>query len=549
MKDKCICTTFALAVAGLGLAFSADAMADSARRSGDSLSKMSPAMQQRAQMLAGQRKVQPTATVGGIAGGPANDDCATPAVAVEGANPFSTVGASTDGIPHPECLSFGDDNVNQDIWYTYTASVTDVLNLSLCGSLYDTRMAIYDGCGTCPATALLVCNDDACGLQSQINGVPITAGNCYTIRIGGFTVATGEGTLTLSVGGLPSPCGMAGHDCCTTGGPGCDDVACCEAVCAADAFCCETAWDTLCVGAVDTLCAEPCPSPCDPANKHDCFTAGGPGCNDVDCCNTVCAADPFCCDVAWDGLCVNSANILCAPPCKLGSTCPDGAVIEAEACGDDTNGGCNSLGACDGPFPDCCAATGVPGCSDPACQASICGADPFCCDTAWDGLCAAAACNDPNCQCEPGAGSPYQDIACGDTVCGTQWSSTALRDTDWYHFNVDACGTIVTWTVASEFPSVAFIINGDCPAVIIAAGVGNCPTIATAELFAGQYTAFVAPAAFVDVPCGGENNDYVATLECDGPCAGDISSVGGSPDGVVDVNDLLKVINSWGPCK
>ena len=66
---------------------------------------------------------------------------------------------------------------------------------------------------------------------------------------------------------------------------------------------------------------------------------------------------------------------------------------------------------------------------------------------------------------------------------------------------------------------------------------------------AGDYTLFVAPAAFVAFPCGGDNNDYVATLTCEFPCAADIDGPSGGPNGVVDVDDLLKVINNWGTCK
>ena len=44
----------------------------------------------------------------------------------------------------------------------------------------------------------------------------------------------------------PGVCGGSANDCCTGGtGPGCSDAACCETVCAADPFCCATAWDTL----------------------------------------------------------------------------------------------------------------------------------------------------------------------------------------------------------------------------------------------------------------------------------------------------------------
>jgi hypothetical protein len=277
------------------------------------------------------RKVTLPLQPAGIAGPPANDACTSPAIAVDGDQAFSTVGATTDGVPHAACLSFGDDNVNQDIWYNYTATNgIDPINISLCGSLYDTRVALYDGCGICPGSDanLIQCNDDACGLQSQISGLTLVAGNCYTIRIGGFTTATGTGNLSITYGAPPSPCGNAGHDCCTTGAPGCDDVDCCNAVCAADSFCCDTAWDALCVDQVDTLCAAPCPSPCNPDNKHDCNTPGGPGCSDVECCEAVCCIDAFCCDVAWDTLCVNQAATACGGGGVCDVTCPPGAVLE-----------------------------------------------------------------------------------------------------------------------------------------------------------------------------------------------------------------------------
>jgi len=36
-----------------------------------------------------------------------------------------------------------------------------------------------------------------------------------------------------------------------------------------------------------------------------------PGCNDFACCNTICATDPLCCDLQWDGNCVQYAVDLC----------------------------------------------------------------------------------------------------------------------------------------------------------------------------------------------------------------------------------------------
>jgi hypothetical protein len=46
---------------------------------------------------------------------------------------------------------------------------------------------------------------------------------------------------------------------------------------------------------------------------------------------------------------------------------------------------------------DCCAIHAEPGCSDPVCEALICGLDSFCCTDTWDDLCAGLAANEPTC--------------------------------------------------------------------------------------------------------------------------------------------------------
>ena len=40
---------------------------------------------------------------------------------------------------------------------------------------------------------------------------------------------------------------------------------------------------------------------------------------------------------------------------------------------------------------DCCFGHGTPGCDNGTCEVTICAQDPFCCDTAWDNICAAQA--------------------------------------------------------------------------------------------------------------------------------------------------------------
>jgi hypothetical protein len=197
---------------------------------------------------------------------------------------------------------------------------------------------------------------------------------------------------------------------------------------------------------------------------------------------------------------------------------------------------------CDGPFADCCDGHSGAGCADPACTASVCSADLFCCETQWDDICAAAACQDPNCQCDPIAGKPWQDVECGEVVCGTFWSSINQRDTDWYRFNVGQ-QTRVEWNVVSEYPVTISILDGSCPAKQISTATSNCPSGVSATLEPGVYVTYVAPIPFACVTCGAGNSHYVAMLTCSAPCTADVTD-----NGVVDVDDLLLVINSWGPC-
>ena len=45
----------------------------------------------------------------------------------------------------------------------------------------------------------------------------------------------------------------------------------------------------------------------DPLSGDCCEAHGTPGCSDSECCQSVCAYDPFCCEVAWDGWCADQA--------------------------------------------------------------------------------------------------------------------------------------------------------------------------------------------------------------------------------------------------
>ena len=125
---------------------------------------------------------------------PENDNCAQ-AIAVGDTQdlPFSTLTATHDGPGG--CMS------GPNVWYCYTASCTGTAIFSLCGSLYDTMLAIYADCGCDPTGSELCCNDDydcdgSPSLQSQCS-VPVVAGEHYLIEVGGYAELTGSGVLSI----------------------------------------------------------------------------------------------------------------------------------------------------------------------------------------------------------------------------------------------------------------------------------------------------------------------------------------------------------------
>ncbi|MHC4648552.1 MAG: GEVED domain-containing protein, partial [Planctomycetota bacterium] len=132
---------------------------------------------------------------------PANDDCNNAEPVSDVVNlPFDTTCATFDG--NGICM------YSPNIWYCYTATCTGFVTVSLCGSSYDTKLAVYNGCDCYPvAVDLIECNDDSCGFQSQITFGAVM-GNDYLIEVGGYGNNTGQGLLNISC--CPAP---ANDDC------------------------------------------------------------------------------------------------------------------------------------------------------------------------------------------------------------------------------------------------------------------------------------------------------------------------------------------------
>jgi GEVED domain/Dockerin type I domain len=102
---------------------------------------------------------------------------------------FATISATFDGP--------GGCQTAPNIWYCYTATCTGNATASLCGSGFDTKIAVYDGCGDPATLTQLACNDDYCSLQSQAT-FPVVSGQSYLIEVGAYGTNTGSGLLNTS---------------------------------------------------------------------------------------------------------------------------------------------------------------------------------------------------------------------------------------------------------------------------------------------------------------------------------------------------------------
>jgi len=103
---------------------------------------------------------------------------------------YSDSGATCDNRDDvtPNCgLSYAPDVV-----YQLTPDTDNWLQIDLCGSGYDTILEIQDGIGV-----PIGCNDDYCGLQSGLVGVPVVAGHTYYIIVDGYGSNCGSYVLTI----------------------------------------------------------------------------------------------------------------------------------------------------------------------------------------------------------------------------------------------------------------------------------------------------------------------------------------------------------------
>lgn len=162
---------------------------------------------------------------------PPNNNCAS-AIAVGDVEdmPINTVGATTDGPDEPAaCYINGNSRIQADIWYCYTATCSGLVTMSLSGSDFCPKLAVYNRCD-CPTTGRrpIVCNSDDC-IGSNFLWVIFraVAGNKYLIRVGSPDGSQGAGLLTIHcTPGLSCPLGatVENEPCGADSNGGCDAV-------------------------------------------------------------------------------------------------------------------------------------------------------------------------------------------------------------------------------------------------------------------------------------------------------------------------------------
>lgn len=155
------------------------------------------------------------------AGPPANDRCATPQVlSGTGLFPFDNCEATTgpEGQNSPGC---GQPATYFDLWYCWTAPCTGIATVSTCGGATtgDSKIAVYLGGCACPDPLQSpdYCNDDFCGLQSQVQ-FDVICGQQYMLQIGSYSDVCWQGEFLIQCEG--DPCDPEPpefcQDCCGT---------------------------------------------------------------------------------------------------------------------------------------------------------------------------------------------------------------------------------------------------------------------------------------------------------------------------------------------
>ena len=139
----------------------------------------------------------------------ANDECedAEP-ITGQGVFLFDNAVATMDGTVTGLCVDeywTPGPHVLHDVWFCWTSPFTGSVSIDTCGrTTVDTRIAVYDGCDSCPPVFAreLACSDDHCATQSRVS-FDAVADQDYLIRLGTTDdddLGGGSGTFAIDYG-------------------------------------------------------------------------------------------------------------------------------------------------------------------------------------------------------------------------------------------------------------------------------------------------------------------------------------------------------------
>ncbi|MCB2229099.1 hypothetical protein KQH82_00145 [bacterium] len=118
--------------------------------------------------------------------------------------PFSGTGTTTGYTNDYDEVCTYTGSTAPDVVYSYSPATAEWIDLSLCQSLYDTKLYIYEN--TVTAGSPYACNDDACGsdgYKSQLTGIFVSPGNTYYIVVDGYGTESGTYFLDIAAGDPP----------------------------------------------------------------------------------------------------------------------------------------------------------------------------------------------------------------------------------------------------------------------------------------------------------------------------------------------------------
>ena len=130
----------------------------------------------------------PTAAAWRAAGAPPVTACASALTMPPGGGTVGGLTSGADTLDPPNGCAYLDNSTAPEKVYAWTPATSGAWTVATCGSSVDT--VLYVRSGDCVGGPTVACNDDACGLQSQVT-VEATAGTTYYIVVDGYASARG----------------------------------------------------------------------------------------------------------------------------------------------------------------------------------------------------------------------------------------------------------------------------------------------------------------------------------------------------------------------